>query len=117
MLRPSWLIFTGRGRRQRSRSFAQRGPLAVALVGAILSLPIVLSRRADQAGVARPVFYKQERVGKNGRTFVLTKFRSMRVDAEQEVRFGPAKATRARRAWVASFARFASMRFRSSGTS
>jgi lipopolysaccharide/colanic/teichoic acid biosynthesis glycosyltransferase len=30
-----------------------------------------------------PVFYKQERVGKNGRVFVLAKFRSMKVDAEQ----------------------------------
>ena len=29
------------------------------------------------------MFYKQERVGKNGRPFVLTKFRSMRVDAEK----------------------------------
>ncbi|MFN2456502.1 MAG: sugar transferase, partial [Pyrinomonadaceae bacterium] len=28
------------------------------------------------------VFYKQERVGKNGRHFVLMKFRSMKVDAE-----------------------------------
>ena len=29
-----------------------------------------------------PVFYRQERVGKNGQTFMLLKFRSMRVDAE-----------------------------------
>jgi lipopolysaccharide/colanic/teichoic acid biosynthesis glycosyltransferase len=38
-----------------------------------------------------PVFYKQERVGKNGRTFVLMKFRSMRVDAEKE---GPVWASK-----------------------
>ena len=38
-----------------------------------------------------PIFYKQERVGKNGRTFVLTKFRSMRVDAEQD---GPVWASK-----------------------
>jgi len=31
-----------------------------------------------------PVLYKQERVGKNGRTFTLMKFRSMRVDAEKD---------------------------------
>jgi lipopolysaccharide/colanic/teichoic acid biosynthesis glycosyltransferase len=30
-----------------------------------------------------PIFYTQERVGKNGRTFKIIKFRSMRVDAEQ----------------------------------
>ena len=38
-----------------------------------------------------PVFYKQERVGKNGRTFVLMKFRSMRVDAEKD---GPVWASK-----------------------
>jgi len=31
----------------------------------------------------RPVLYRQERVGENGRTFVLSKFRSMRKDAEK----------------------------------
>jgi lipopolysaccharide/colanic/teichoic acid biosynthesis glycosyltransferase len=31
----------------------------------------------------RPVLYRQERVGENGRTFILSKFRSMRKDAEQ----------------------------------
>jgi lipopolysaccharide/colanic/teichoic acid biosynthesis glycosyltransferase len=30
-----------------------------------------------------PVLYKQERVGKNGRTFRVMKFRSMRTDAEK----------------------------------
>ena len=85
MLRPSWLIFTGRGRQAKiaelSRSMVH---WLVALVGAILSLPIVLLTavliKLDSRG---PVFYKQERVGKNGRVFVLAKFRSMRVDAEE----------------------------------
>jgi len=31
-----------------------------------------------------PVFYRQERCGLNGRTFNMLKFRSMRVDAEQQ---------------------------------
>ena len=64
----------------------------VALIGAILSLPIVIVTailiKLDSRG---PVFYKQERVGKNGRTFVLMKFRSMRVDAEQD---GPVWASK-----------------------
>ena len=35
-------------------------------------------------GSGRPVFYRQERVGANGRTFVMWKFRTMRKDAEAE---------------------------------
>lgn len=39
-----------------------------------------------------PIFYKQERVGLNGRVFVLWKFRTMRLDAESET--GPVWAKR-----------------------
>ena len=93
MIRPSWLIFTGRGRQAKlaevSRAFVH---WMVALISAILSLPLVLITailiKLESRG---PVFYKQERVGKNGRTFVLMKFRSMRVDAEQD---GPVWASK-----------------------
>jgi len=93
MLRPSWLIFSSRGRRAKlaevSRSVVH---WLVALVGALLSLPIVIVTailiKLESRG---PVFYKQQRVGKNGRTFTLTKFRSMRVDAEQD---GPVWASK-----------------------
>jgi sugar transferase (PEP-CTERM system associated) len=93
MLRPSWLIFSGRGRRAKladvSRAVVH---WLVALVAAILSLPLVLLTavliKLESRG---PVFYKQERVGKTGRTFVLVKFRSMRVDAEQD---GPVWASK-----------------------
>jgi exopolysaccharide biosynthesis polyprenyl glycosylphosphotransferase len=84
MLRPSWLIFTGRGRQAKIAEVSRIVVhWLVALIGAILSLPIVLLTavliKLESKG---PVFYKQERVGKNGRIFVLAKFRSMRVDAE-----------------------------------
>ncbi len=93
MLRPSWLIFSGRGRQKRISGFARTAVhWLVALIGAILSLPVVIVTailiKLESRG---PVFYKQERVGKNGRTFVLTKFRSMRVDAEQD---GPVWASK-----------------------
>jgi sugar transferase (PEP-CTERM system associated) len=93
MLRPSWLIFTGRGRQAKLAELARAVVhWLVALIGAILSLPIVLLTavliKLESRG---PVFYKQERVGKNGRIFVLTKFRSMRVDAEQD---GPVWASK-----------------------
>jgi exopolysaccharide biosynthesis polyprenyl glycosylphosphotransferase len=50
-----------------------------------------------------PLFYKQERVGQDGRTFSLLKFRSMRPDAEAET--GPVFATRGD-ARVTPFGRF-----------
>jgi sugar transferase (PEP-CTERM system associated) len=93
MLRPSWLIFTGRGRQAKLAELTRTTVhWLVALIGAILALPIVLVTavliKLESRG---PVFYSQERVGKNGRTFVLSKFRSMRVDAEQD---GPVWASK-----------------------
>jgi sugar transferase (PEP-CTERM system associated) len=86
MIRPSWLIFSGRGRQARISGITRNVVhWLVALIGTIVSLPIVLVTalliKLESNG---PVFYKQERVGKNGRVFVLTKFRSMRTDAEAD---------------------------------
>jgi len=86
MIRPSWLIFSSRGRRARLNEFGRAVMnRTVALIGALLSLPIAIITallvKLDSRG---PVLYKQERVGKNGRTFTLMKFRSMRVDAEKD---------------------------------
>ncbi len=85
MIRPSWLIFSGRGRQAKLSAIARNAVHRLAaLIGAFLSLPLVLLTviliKLDSRG---PVFYRQERVGKNGRPFVLAKFRSMRVDAEK----------------------------------
>jgi sugar transferase (PEP-CTERM system associated) len=53
----------------------------------LLTLPLMLVTMfmivMDSRG---PVFYRQERVGLNGRTFNVLKFRSMRCDAEQDGR-------------------------------
>lgn len=86
MMRPSWLIFSGRGRQAKISGLARVAfHRLVALIGAILSLPLMLVTaimiRLDSPG---PVFYRQERVGKNGRPFTLVKFRSMRIDAERD---------------------------------
>lgn len=86
MMRPSWLIFSGRGRQARLsgvvRALLHRG---IALVGAILSLPIALVAailiKLESPG---PALYQQERVGQNGRPFTILKFRSMRLDAERD---------------------------------
>jgi Undecaprenyl-phosphate glucose phosphotransferase len=53
--------------------------LAALLVGAPLFLLLALAVKATSRG---PVFYRQERMGLDGRTFRMYKFRSMRVDAE-----------------------------------
>jgi exopolysaccharide biosynthesis polyprenyl glycosylphosphotransferase len=67
--------------------------LDVILVG--ITLPIWLVVCAGVALVVRldspgPILYRQERVGREGRTFVLTKFRTMVANAEET---GPAFAT------------------------
>ena len=86
MIRPSWLIFSSRGRRARINELMRTAMhRALALIGAILSLPIVVITailiKLESRG---PILYKQERVGKNGRPFKVMKFRSMRVDAEKD---------------------------------
>ncbi|HEX3279712.1 MAG TPA: TIGR03013 family XrtA/PEP-CTERM system glycosyltransferase [Pyrinomonadaceae bacterium] len=85
MIRPSWLIFSSRGRQARisgiARTVVHR---LVAFFGGLLSLPIALVTavviKLESSG---PIFYRQERVGKNGRPFNVMKFRSMRADAEK----------------------------------
>jgi sugar transferase (PEP-CTERM system associated) len=84
MLRPSWLIFAGRRRDSPIKMvFRETIHRLLALTGLVVSLPIAVITailiKLDSRG---PVFYKQERVGMNGRSFNVIKFRSMRTDAE-----------------------------------
>ncbi len=86
MLRPSWLIFAGRKRDTRlSIFFREVIHRSLALTGLVASLPIALLTavliKLDSKGA---VFYRQERVGKNGRIFKVIKFRSMKIDAEAD---------------------------------
>lgn len=83
-LYPSWLIFSGGFRYNPLFRFSKRlFDLLVSGSFLILMLPLCLMTalliKLDSPG---PVFYRQERVGLNGRVFNLTKFRSMRTDAE-----------------------------------
>ena len=51
----------------------------------LLSAPVMaLTGLAIKLESQGPVFYRQERVGANGRNFMVTKFRSMRTDAEKD---------------------------------
>jgi lipopolysaccharide/colanic/teichoic acid biosynthesis glycosyltransferase len=59
----------------------------------VLSLPVtIVTALAVKITSAGPVFYRQERVGQNGRPFMLCKFRTMIDDAEKHV--GPVLATK-----------------------
>ena len=53
--------------------------LLVATLGLLPMLIIALCIKIDSRG---PVIFKQERLGKDGKSFTMYKFRSMRVDAE-----------------------------------
>ena len=86
MLRPSWLIFAGRRRdspiRAVIREIIHR---LLALIGLIFSLPIaILTAIVIKLESRGPIFYKQERIGRNGRLFNVIKFRSMKTDAEAD---------------------------------
>lgn len=85
MLRPSWIIFSGGSKRSRFWAFVHRlFNFVLALIGIVVSAPIgVLTALAIKLESHGPVFYKQERVGKNGKPFTIIKFRSMRQDAEK----------------------------------
>jgi sugar transferase (PEP-CTERM system associated) len=86
MLRPSWLIFSGGGKHSTIWTAVRRVfNFTLALIAALISLPVaVVAAMAIKLESSGPVFYTQERVGKNGRTFKIIKFRSMRQDAEQD---------------------------------
>ncbi|MGA2358187.1 MAG: TIGR03013 family XrtA/PEP-CTERM system glycosyltransferase [Terriglobales bacterium] len=83
-LYPSWLVY-GQGFRRSTAFMMVRRALSflISLIGLILALPslpfIMLAIRLDSKG---PVFYTQDRVGKNGHVFKIRKFRTMRQDAE-----------------------------------
>ena len=83
-LRKSWLIFSDGFVVSRGTLFAKRLlDILAATAGLIAALPVMLlvslAVRLDSPG---PVFFRQERVGRNGRPFTLWKFRSMGTDAE-----------------------------------
>ncbi len=82
----SWLIFgdgfnQGAGRTFVKRVFDIVCASLLTVVAAPLMLLTALAIKLDSRG---PVFYTQERVGRNGRVFRVIKFRSMRTDAEKD---------------------------------
>jgi sugar transferase (PEP-CTERM system associated) len=85
-LNASWLIF-GDGFNQGTWRTAVKRVFDIvsASILCLVSAPIMLVTAALIKLESRgPVFYRQERVGLEGTTFYVTKFRSMRTDAEKD---------------------------------
>ena len=84
-LRPSWLIFSDGFRVSRLTRLMKRAiDLSLSFLMAFATFPLmILTAALVWIEDGFPVLYRQERVGENGRTFVLSKFRSMRKDAEE----------------------------------
>ena len=92
-LRPSYLIFNEGFSRHPWAELTKRAfDLAMGVLILALTWPLMIATgiavRLDSPG---PILFTQERVGRDGRPFVLLKFRSMRADAEKAT--GPVWAT------------------------
>ena len=85
-LKASWLIYEDGFRQNWARRLAKRlFDIAAALVLLVLASPLMLGAAiAILIESGRPVVFLQERVGLGGISFMLFKFRSMRVDAERD---------------------------------
>ncbi|GAB4466252.1 MAG: TIGR03013 family PEP-CTERM/XrtA system glycosyltransferase [Burkholderiaceae bacterium] len=85
-LKASWLIY-GQGFAQDGlRTVIKRTfDIVASTLLLILASPVMLlATLAIYLESGRPIIYRQERVGRGGRTFMCLKFRSMRTDAEKD---------------------------------
>lgn len=84
-LQPGWLVFGGGFDQSFLRTSIKRiFDLFASAILFIVTLPVMLVTALCIFIEDRtPIFYQQERVGKDGQTFMVLKFRSMRSDAEK----------------------------------
>lgn len=102
-----WLIFGSGFNQGFARTLVKRiFDILCAFILIVLSLPIMLVTalliKLESRG---PALYRQERVGLNGKTFLVNKFRSMRTDAEKDGRPIWAAANDARVTRIGAFIR------------
>tara|TARA_Y100001934_G_scaffold283905_1_gene409790 strand:- start:20228 stop:21586 length:1359 start_codon:yes stop_codon:yes gene_type:complete len=87
LLHPSWLVFSDGFQTNGLQSFAKRccdfvaSSLLLLVFWPFMLITAIAIKIED--GWDSEIFYKQERVGLNGKTFWVYKFRSMRKDAEK----------------------------------
>jgi sugar transferase (PEP-CTERM system associated) len=84
-LQPSWLVFGGGFDQSFIRTFMKRSfDIICSVLILLMTFPLMLlAALAVWLEDRGPVFYSQERVGKDGEIFHVHKFRSMRTDAEK----------------------------------
>jgi lipopolysaccharide/colanic/teichoic acid biosynthesis glycosyltransferase len=87
-------ISTFVGEKRDIEEFLMRGlDIAGSILALLFSMPAtILISLLIKVSSSGPVFYTQQRVGKDGKLFMLYKFRTMVVDAEKEI--GPVLASR-----------------------
>jgi sugar transferase (PEP-CTERM system associated) len=87
LLQPSWIVFSDGFIRGSWRTATKRAFDVAASLGLLFFAWPVMLLAAFAIGLESrfrgPVLYRQQRVGLDGRYFEVTKFRSMRTDAEQ----------------------------------
>ena len=81
-----WFLFADLdGHREERATLKRISDICCAAIGLVLSIPlwplIAAAIRLENRG---PIFYSQQRVGRHNRLFRLTKFRTMRQDAEAD---------------------------------
>jgi sugar transferase (PEP-CTERM system associated) len=84
-IQPSWLVFGGGFDQSFVRMFMKRTfDLVCSTTILALTFPLMLiAALAVWFEDRGPIFYSQERVGRDGKSFFVHKFRSMRADAEK----------------------------------
>jgi exopolysaccharide biosynthesis polyprenyl glycosylphosphotransferase len=84
ILRPSWFVFSSGFRKTRLLLLGKRSiDVGLAVAGLVATAPVMLVAAAAITLTSRGgAFYRQERVGLNGRVFTIYKLRTMREDAE-----------------------------------
>ena len=87
MLHADWMIYcSGFNRNDIKSILARTFDIVSSLVILLVMLPVILISAfiiSAESGFGQPIFYRQTRVGLDGKEFTLFKFRSMKVDAEK----------------------------------
>jgi sugar transferase (PEP-CTERM system associated) len=87
-LYPSWLVFSDGFYRGLFQKYTKRTfDIVASAILLFFASPLILITIVAiiiENGIKAPIFYRQVRVGEDGRPFMLFKFRSMRVNAEKK---------------------------------